>query len=180
MRIVSGIYRGKKLKSPIDELTRPTSDKVKESLFNIIGSKVVGAVCLDLFAGSGALGIECLSRGASKVIFNDKNDNAIKVIKDNLNSLSRIEGEVVVTKKDYREAIKNLDCKIDILFLDPPYALKINQDIIDEMIKNNRLNDRAYIVVETNKDDSLEEKNTYEFFKEYKYGLTKLTVIKLK
>lgn len=180
MRVVSGIYRGKKLKSPIDELTRPTSDKVKESLFNIIGNKVVGATCLDLFAGSGALGIECLSRGASKVIFNDKNHNAIKVIKDNLASLSRIEGEIEVLQLDYKEALKGLNCKIDILLLDPPYALGVHQEVIDYLMNNNKLNEEAVLVVETSKNSDLKALDIYDSFKEYKYGLTKLTVIRLK
>ncbi len=178
MRIVSGKYRGKKLLSPIDEKTRPTSDKVKEALFNILGMKVQGATCLDLFSGSGALGIECISRGAQKVIFNDLNKNAIKVIKDNLSSLKNIDCEYQVFNKDYQILLENLKEKFDIVFLDPPYAMKINEKIITILKEKELLNDDCVIVVETSSEDSLENLQcSYE--KSYKYGSIMLTIVKI-
>lgn len=178
MRVVSGKYRGKKLLSPIDEKTRPTSDKVKESLFNVIGPKVNDAVCLDLFAGSGALGIECISRGASKVIFNDLNKNAIKIIKENINSLKNNDACYEVFNKDYKDLLNSLNIKFDLVFLDPPYALKIHDEIINILKKNCLLEDDALIAVETDINDSIPN-HDYPFFKEYKYGTIKLTVIKI-
>lgn len=177
MRIVSGKYRGKKLLSPIDEKTRPTSDKVKESLFNIIGMRVVDASCLDLFSGSGALGIECISRGAKKVIFNDLNKNAVKIIKDNLSSLKNIECEYQVFNKDYKDLLECLNDKFDIVFLDPPYAMKINEKIINVLKEKKLIDEDTLIVLETSSEDSLDLECS--FSKSYKYGSIKLTILKI-
>lgn len=178
MRVISGKYRGKKLLSPIDEKTRPTSDKVKESLFNIIGMKVIDACCLDLFSGSGALGIECISRGAKKVIFNDLNKNAVKIIKENLSSLKNVECEYQVFNKDYKDLLESINDKFDLVFLDPPYAMKVNEKIISILKEKGLINEDTLIVVETSSEDSL-EKIEYSFSKSYKYGSIKLTILKI-
>ncbi|MBE6124220.1 MAG: 16S rRNA (guanine(966)-N(2))-methyltransferase RsmD [Erysipelotrichaceae bacterium] len=178
MRVVSGKYRGKKLLSPIDEKTRPTSDKVKESLFNIIGNYISDAVCLDLFSGSGALGIEAISRGAKKVVFNDLNKNSIRIIKDNLASLKNIETEYQVYNLDYLDFLKQTKEKYDVVFLDPPYAKKIHEEIIKYMQEKDLLNQVSIIAIETDVNDTIENKN-YSFYKEYKYGTIKLTVLRI-
>ena len=121
MRIISGKYRGLKLNEFEGSAIRPTADRVKESLFNIIFSRVADARVLDLFCGSGNLGIECLSRGAKEVDFNDLSPASVKLLKSNL---SKLKGENVysVTTGDYSAFLHRAKGTYDIIFIDPPYA----------------------------------------------------------
>ncbi|MGN0806774.1 MAG: 16S rRNA (guanine(966)-N(2))-methyltransferase RsmD [Candidatus Coproplasma sp.] len=121
MRIISGRHRGRKLAEFTAEGIRPTSDRAKESLFNIISSKIVGATVLDLFCGSGSLGLECVSRGADKVFFNDKSASSVAVLKKNI-ALLKEESRCSVSVSDYRDYLNRCGEKFDIIFLDPPYA----------------------------------------------------------
>ena len=118
MRIISGRYRGMVLAEFKGESIRPTADRVKESLFNIIYSEVQGARVLDMFCGSGNLGLECISRGAVFVHFNDISKDSLAVLKKNL---SRIEGNYKITNSDYSCCMRAED-KYDLIFIDPPYA----------------------------------------------------------
>jgi len=177
MRIVAGKYRGKKLLSPIDENTRPTLDKTRESIFNIIGNRIYDSSCLDLFAGSGALGIEAISRGAKYVCLNDIHAPAIKVIKENISSLKDLECEVDITSLDYIEFLKKNNKVYDIVFLDPPYILKVNSDIINYLVNNKLVSEDSIFILETEKDDKIDIHFEYKKMKEYVYGKTKLTVI---
>src|SRR5215469_12643770 len=123
MRVVAGKYRGRTLRTVRGHAVRPTSDRLRETLFNILSPEIVGARFLDLCAGSGAIGIEALSRGASHVTFVEKSRPACSVIRDNLASLS-IEGQSLVCR-DTASAIKSLAIKgaqFDLIFFDPPYA----------------------------------------------------------
>ncbi|KAB8138636.1 16S rRNA (guanine(966)-N(2))-methyltransferase RsmD [Gracilibacillus oryzae] len=123
MRIIAGKYKGHRIQAVPNKLTRPTTDKVKESLFHMIGPFFDGGVCLDLFAGSGSLAIEALSRGMEKAILVDKQPKAITTIKSNV-SLLRLEEQVEVYRNDAvraLKAIKKRELKFDIIFLDPPY-----------------------------------------------------------
>ena len=123
MRVVAGVHGGRRLEAPPGEETRPTSDRVREALFSILGARVEGARVLDLFAGSGALGIEALSRGAAEATFVDRSPAAIRVVRGNLATLG-IEAEVV--RADARAAIRTARAaarQYDLLFLDPPYRL---------------------------------------------------------
>jgi len=122
-RIIGGKFRGKKLVGMSNEKTRPTKDKVREAIFNIIGNKIRDATALDVFAGSGAMGIEAISRGAKHVTFNDIDSEAIKVIKQNLSAI-KVEN-VLVFQKDYYALLSILPDKYDIVFLDPPYDMDI-------------------------------------------------------
>ena len=176
MRIVGGKYRGKNLISPIDENTRPTMDKTRESIFNIIGTKIIDSKCLDLFAGSGALGLEALSRGASVVHFNDIHSNAIKVIKENVTSLKGLESEYVISSSNYIDYLKVCNTVYDVVFLDPPYALKVIEEIMNYMLDNKLVNDSSVFVVETLKEDSFVINHEFSKVKEYVYGKTKVTV----
>ena len=124
MRVISGTARGTKLKTIENISTRPTLDRVKEALFNILQDKLKDSVVLDLFAGSGALGIEALSRGAKKAYFCDKNPEAIKVIKDNLNK-TRFIDKAIIFNCDYINAIRKINEELSIVFLDPPYKLDL-------------------------------------------------------
>lgn len=118
MRVISGRYRGLVLAEFKGGNIRPTADRVKESLFNIIFSRIAGARVLDMFCGSGNLGIECISRGAGFVQFNDISKDSIAVLKKNL---SRVEGNYCVTNCDFSNCLKPAD-KFDLIFIDPPYA----------------------------------------------------------
>ena len=118
MRIISGKYRGMVLVEFKGENIRPTADRVKESLFNILYSSVSGARVLDMFCGSGNLGIECLSRGADSVHFNDISKDSLAVLKKNL---SRIEGKYKITNCDFSCCMERGE-RYDLIFIDPPYA----------------------------------------------------------
>ena len=123
MRVISGTARGKKLNSLAGLETRPTLDRVKEALFNILQFNIKEASVLDLFSGSGALAIEALSRGAKQAVVCDNSNKAIKIIKENLEATRLIEKTEIINK-DYIEALKKLNKeskKFDIIFLDPPY-----------------------------------------------------------
>jgi 16S rRNA (guanine(966)-N(2))-methyltransferase RsmD len=151
MRVISGRARGTKLKTIESMSTRPTLDRVKESLFNILQKDITEKNVLDLFAGSGALGIEALSRGANKAYFSDSNPEAVKVIKENLTKTRLIDYSKVYNMS-YEKAItkmSNENVKIDIVFIDPPYRLGIAANSIKLIIQNDLLNENAIIVVET-------------------------------
>ena len=151
MRVISGRARGTKLKTIGSMSTRPTLDRVKESLFNILQKDITEKNVLDLFAGSGALGIEALSRGANKAYFSDSNPEAVKVIKENLTKTRLIDYSKVYNMS-YEKAItkmSNENVKIDIVFIDPPYRLGIAANSIKLIIQNDLLNENAIIVVET-------------------------------
>jgi len=151
MRVISGRARGTKLKTIESMSTRPTLDRVKESLFNILQNDITEKNVLDLFAGSGALGIEALSRGANKAYFSDSNPEAVKVIKENLTKTRLIDYSKVYNMS-YEKAItkmSNENVKIDIVFIDPPYRLGIAANSIKLIIQNDLLNENAIIVVET-------------------------------
>jgi 16S rRNA (guanine966-N2)-methyltransferase len=175
MRVVAGKYRSRPIKAPAGRNTRPTLDQVKESMFNIIGMKVINAVVLDLFSGSGALGIEALSRGAKKVYFNDLSISAIATIKDNLKSLG-VDEDYEVTKLTYKERLKSMESQVDILILDPPYKDKIYEEIITYMLEHNLLSDKAVIMIESELICEVEPPLNYQK-REYKYGNKKLVYL---
>ncbi len=125
MRIISGEAKGRTLFAPRGQETRPTSDKIRGSVFNIIGPRVVGARVLDLFGGTGALALEALSRGAVFAVISDSSRQAIQAIERNAQSVLKDEYDkrVRIVKLDYRGAIERLDGTFDLAFLDPPYRL---------------------------------------------------------
>ena len=156
MRIIAGKYRGKKLKEFSLLSTKPTLDRVKESLFSSIQFDIIGASVLDLFAGTGALGIESLSRGASNVDFVDNNSDAIAIIKQNLKDI--IEPHTI-TKSDYLTFLTNAKInnkKYDIILLDPPFDSDFGEKAIDYIAHNNLLNDSGIIMYERLYDNQFE------------------------
>ena len=182
MRVISGLARGTKLKTIESDTTRPTLDRVKESLFNILQDKLKGAVVLDLFAGSGALGIEALSRGAQKAYFCDKNFEAVKVIKENL-SKTRFLDKSIVYNSDYVNAIKKIKEEISIVFLDPPYKLDLAVSAVNELIKQKLITKDTLIIIETdeiNRDiKEVQKIENVEVIDTRKYGRANLIFIKL-
>lgn len=183
MRVISGSARGTLLHSIEDIHTRPTLDRVKESLFNIIQSDIEDAVVLDLFAGSGAIAIELLSRGASKAYVCDNNPKAVEMIKKNLQK-THLEQKAIVYNKDYKECLKSLqNVQFDIIFLDPPYKMDLAIDAIKQINNTQLLKNCGKLIVETDEPEKyLEEiknKNiNYEMYDLRKYGRASLIFLK--
>lgn len=150
MRVISGKARGLKLNTPKNEDVRPTTDRVKESLFNIINGYIIDGEVLDLFAGTGSLGIECLSRGANKCVFVDVSKTSIDIVKSNIKK-ARVEDNAEILNIDYKSAIdkvKNKTYKFDIIFMDPPYYENMFMDALKKIDESDILKDDGIIVVE--------------------------------
>ena len=175
MRVISGKARGTKLNS-IDSLnTRPTLDRVKESLFNIIQNKIPDSLVLDLFAGSGAIGIECISRGCKKAYFCEKSKQAANMVKLNLEKTRFIDYSKIYVQ-DYKKTLKNLkdeNIKFDIIFIDPPYEADIAIESVEQIISLDLLAESGIIIIETDKPKREEkelEKIDVEVYDLRKYG----------
>ena len=170
---------GTKLDTLSGEDTRPTLDRVKEALFNIIQSYIYDAKVLDLFSGSGALAIESISRGAKYAISCDNSKKAIQIIKTNIQKCHFTE-EIEVINKDYKKTLEDMkDKKFDVIFLDPPYKTDFGIDAIEIIMKNNMLEEEGIVVFETDR-----ENEYIDSIKEYanvlnvrKYGRVKLVFV---
>ena len=170
MRVISGQFKGRKLKTLEGINTRPTADRVKESLFNILATKVYDAKVLDLFAGSGSLGLEALSRGAISCVFVDYSKEAINIVKENV-KLCRQENNSKFINKDYTEAINSLNDEFDIIFVDPPYSKGIELLVLEKA--RNILSKNGIIIVETDQTDiPPDEINGLVKYDSRKYGRT--------
>ena len=159
MRVISGIARGRVLKAFEGEATRPTTDKVKESIFNMIGPFFEGGIALDLFAGSGGLGIEALSRGVDKAIFVEKDGKAFGILQENIKKC-RYEQYAEAFRTDAVRAVKALckrDIHIDYLFVDPPYHKKEYYDLVQILVQEGKLTEHATIVCEHSTEIQLPE-----------------------
>ena len=178
MRIVGGKYRHRLINFPLDMAhTRPTKDRIREAIFSALGD-ITNAQVLDLYAGSGAMGLEALSRGAKKATFVDVSPLAVKVIKTNLDSLKIHEEEYRLIKDKDSNALKMFreeNTKFDLIFLDPPYDLGQYQDIVNQLIADDLLNKNAVIVIEANHDVDLENID-YQKKKAYHYGDIKVCI----
>jgi len=174
MRIITGISKGKKLKAPAGLNTRPTTDAVKEAVFSAIQFEITDSVVLDLFAGSGQLGIEALSRGAKKAYFTDISAQAVAVIRENLEK-ARFLNNAEVTRIAGEEFLKKTDALFDIAFLDPPYEKGLIAQILPVLIK--KMNTGGIIICEHERDLTLPE-SLGDFKKErtYRYGGTGISV----
>ncbi len=182
MRVISGKARGLKLNTPKNDDVRPTTDRVKESLFNMINSYIMDSEILDLFAGTGSLGIECLSRGANQCIFVDNSKESINIVKSNIKK-ARVENESIVLNLDFKSAINSLSSKnkqFDVIFMDPPYYKNMFSDALSAVDNNNLLKEDGIIVVEHDTVDKFPD-NMGRLYKsrEKKYGNTTLTFYKL-
>ena len=172
MRVITGKARGKKLKEPSNYDIRPTTDKVKESIFNIIQFDIEGRKVLDLFAGTGQLGIECLSRGAESVTFVDQSKEAISIVKSNLKTCE-LEGRVV---QDDSIAFLNRGGKYDVIIIDPPYATELVNKALSVINSVDILSEGGIIVCESSKEKELIPMQSPYFMKKtYSYGKVKIT-----
>ena len=173
MRVITGTARGRRLKELPGMETRPTTDKVKESIFNIIQFDIEGRRVLDLFAGTGQLGIECLSRGADSVVFIDQSREAVKIIKENLKACG-LSAPVL-----QQEALSYLHgCgSFDLIFVDPPYDSGLYEPVLNVINSVDILSDGGIIVCESRRETPMPELAApYQKRREYRYGKVKLTL----
>jgi len=177
MRIISGVAKGVSLFSPQGAKTRPTSDFVKENLFNIIRDDVRGTKCLDLFAGTGAIGIEALSRGAEAVIFVDVSQKCVDLVRRNLEK-ARLKEAATIIKGDALLLIKKLEGqKFDIIFMDPPYFadfVPFTTKVLNEICDRDILEDSGYIILEMDRTVEPPKVSGLEVFDEREYSGTRL------
>ena len=176
MHVVSGIAKGRRLKRPGVHV-RPTAQRVKAALFDVLGDHVVGARVLDLFAGSGALGLEALSRGAKEAVFVDINPVAVQTIRQNLQSLG-LEQKAQVWQDDWASALRRLAATrraFDLVFSDPPYEPQITTDVLSELDSAAILSEHGVLVTECPKREALPEKTgSFVSIRVKSYGDTQL------
>ena len=182
MRVIAGKARRLQLKTIDGMGTRPTTDRIKETLFNMINNDMPQTVFLDLFSGSGAIGIEALSRGASKAYFVESNKKAVQCIKDNLN-FTKLQDDAVVMAMPVESALKDLEHKVkfDFIFMDPPYDKLYEKDVLIFLSKSDLINKSSSIIVEASLDTdfSYASELGYEIIKEKKYKTNKHVFLKL-
>ena len=176
MRVISGSARGRRLKELQGMETRPTTDKVKESLFNIIQFDIPGRRVLDLFGGTGQLGIESLSRGAASCTFVDQRRDAVKLIRENL-AECRLSEQAKVLQGDSLAFLTSCREKFDVIFLDPPYHTDLMDRALELVTKIDILSENGIIICETMAQRELPQiPAPYEWGKDYRYGQIKLTI----
>lgn len=176
MRVITGKARGVQLKTPEGMLTRPTTDRVKEALFSIINFELPGARVLDLFGGTGQLGIEALSRGAASAVFVDAREESCKLIRENLKR-TKLEPYGRVVRSDYLEYLSRCREQYDIILLDPPYAEVFLENALKRITEIDILQSNGIMVAERPLGKELPwEFEGYTRSKDYKYGKTLLTI----
>jgi|SRR3712207_5265405 len=181
MRVISGSARGLKLNTPVDYDIRPTTDRVKESMFNIIAPYIYDAVVLDLFSGSGALGIEALSRGAKEAYFCDKDPKSVSVTKSNV-AKAKLEDRSTVMVGDYTKCIKYISdrgLRADLIFIDPPYYKGLFEEVLSSIVEYDVLERDGILLVEHDYKLPIEHVSGLKIQKEKKYGKTAVTVFSL-
>lgn len=172
MRVISGFLKGREIKGHNLEGTRPTMDRVKQSMFAMIQDDIKESICLDLFAGSGSLGIEAISNGASFCYFIDKNKVPFETIKYNLNNFN-IANQSKVMLMDYKKALtffKESNIKFNLIFLDPPYQGKMIDDILNYIDENNLLYPSGQVICEYSSDQLNDNYGRLSIIKERRYG----------
>lgn len=174
IRVISGTARGRKLKVPKGKSVRPTQDRIREAIYNMLGEQVAGARVLDLYSGSGALGIEALSRGAAGALFVDNDPRCIAVIKENLDKAG-LTG--TVRKGNVRAIIKNMaGKKFDLVFADPPYGKDLARNLLSQLSKYSILPFCSVVVIEHSNREAVEQTPEWRRIKERRYGDTVISV----
>ena len=173
MRVITGTARGRKLNQPVGNAIRPTTDIVKEAIFSMIQFDIEGRRVLDMFAGSGQLGIECLSRGAESCTFVDQSKDAIKLVRENL-AICNLHGEVIQADS---VGFAGRDGKYDLILIDPPYDTDLMDKALEKIVQFDILNDGGIIVCESRLEKTVGELPApYYVVKERKYGKIKVTI----
>lgn len=181
MRIIGGKARGTKLYTLEGNNTRPTLDRVKESLFNIIQNYIQDSVFLDLFAGSGAIGLEAVSRGAKKSILCDNSKEAIDIIKQNIKK-TKLEEKIELYRLPYdRVLTQQINEKIDIIYIDPPYETNFACEAVKIILEKELINQESIVIIETDREEEIEknlEELSIEIVSKRKYGRIHLIFLK--
>ncbi len=177
MRIISGKHRSRVIEMVGIDSTRETADKVRGAIFNLINSYPMQGVCLDLFSGSGSMGLEALSRGVEFAYFNDKNRKAFEVTRKNAKALG-YQFETMFFNLDYRMALKQINKACDFVFLDPPYALNCYTEIMIYLLENNLLKRNGLVICEAAKEVMIEVPKGLEIYKEKEYGIKKVLIFR--
>lgn len=179
MRIITGAYRGRRLATPKDLSVRPTSDKVKEAIFSMISQDIDKSIVLDLFAGTGSLGLEALSRGAKHCYFVDSERESVRLIKSNI-SHCKAENESTVLIGDFKYAMSKIKEPIDLAFLDPPYESKILDEALMKVGEKGFMAPRGLVITEHGPKKVMPETvGTLEKIKEKKYGHVHVTLYRV-
>ncbi|MBQ7924430.1 MAG: 16S rRNA (guanine(966)-N(2))-methyltransferase RsmD [Clostridia bacterium] len=180
MRIVGGKFRSRVLAEFSGNEVRPTSDRAKEALFNILAFKTQGARVLDLFAGSGSLGLESISRGAKEAVFNDVAKDSVAIVKKNLQTLNiPLGAQATVYNYDYATCLDIVKGKFDMIFIDPPYKLDFGKTALEKISKNGLLSENGVAVYERDI-PFVGEIDGLEKYDERKYGKAYLTFFRKK
>lgn len=183
MRIIAGTYASRKINAPKGKQTRPTLDKVREAVFSSAGGFFAGGVFLDLYAGSGANGLEALSRGCEKAVFVDSSKAAVSVIRENIRSLDAGDRCQVLPVSDRKalQILKEESARFDYIYMDPPYEKQHNEEILSFIDANGMLKEGGLIMVESLKENNFPDhyKSFYKK-KEAVYGVSKITYYKFK
>lgn len=175
MRVITGTARGRKLREPANMDIRPTTDQVKEALFNIVQWDLEGRKVLDLFAGTGQLGIEALSRGAASCLFLDESKQAVDIIKENVEKCGFSNGKILRT--DSQGYLRSGE-KFDLIFIDPPYGKGMEQKAVDLIQEFDILSPGGIMTIETRRENPpIKLSEGYGTAREYSYGKIKLTVV---
>ena len=178
MRVIAGKVKGIRLKTPKGEKTRPTADRVKEAVFSIIQFETEGSRFLDLFAGTGQMGIEALSRGASRAVFVDEWKDACRLVQENL-QLSGLGDQALVVQSNYMSYLDRCREQFDIVFLDPPYADIFLENALNKISEIDILAERGIIICERPAEKQLDfEIPGLQRCKDYRYGQTWITVFR--
>lgn len=180
MRVISGKCRGTHLAAPEGMETRPTTDRIKETLFNMIAFDLPECEFLDLFSGSGGIGIESLSRGAKRAVFVDQGEKALACIRGNLEK-TRLTADAKVMGVNALDAIKLLGRNkevFDIIFMDPPYALEGIDQLLEAIVENNLLHEDGYIILERGSNTIVNLPHNLVLWKEKQYKTTTLSFMK--
>ena len=177
MRIITGILKGRRLKSPKNDDVRPTSDKVKEAMFDMLYPYIQDEfVCMDVFAGSGNLGVEAISRGAKMCYFSDSSRESLALVKENI-KYCEVEGKAVLLSGDFKSNIKRVHDKVNIFFVDPPYAARLVPETLKAIESADNLAEGGIVVCEhDHKDELPEEILCFKAIKQRKYGATCVTI----
>lgn len=179
MRVIAGEARGRKLKSGKGTKARPTTDMVKEALFNNLGARVPDSNFLDLFAGFGGIGIEALSRGATKAVFVEEDSKHVAIIKENL-EMTKLDEWATVLKGDVIKVLQTLNEKFDIIFVDPPYESGLYEKTLEMVQARSLLHPDGVLILEHNTGLPPVIPDYFEVIKTKTYGETVLTIIGLK
>jgi len=173
MRVISGKVKGRKLKEPTDYLIRPTTDRIKESIFDIVQFDIEGRLVLDLFAGTGQLGIEALSRGAKSASFVDSATESVKLIRENL-KICDFSDKAAVYAFDALRYLEN-DDNFDLIFIDPPYDTAFADRAVTRIVEFDKLNINGIIILETKADTPTPAVELpYSLIRVYRYGNTQI------